>query len=95
MGSNLVYNTGMPDFVDKLKDNSSISEFMEYAFEKIDEMGDDEILKMSDKRAGEESKNIIRCKKKLYEIFSIFSGNPQKKEPTEDQKKEAKNKFRI
>lgn len=85
----------MPDFVDKLKDNHSFLEFMEYALNMINEPGEDGLIKLSDKRAGEEIKNMIRSRKKLIEIFSVFSSTNEKKEITQDQKKEAKNKYKL
>lgn len=83
------------DFIEKLKSDSSFKEFIAYAFEQIDTLTEDQILKLSDKRAGEEAKLTIRCRQRLLNIFSVFTETPNKKELSEEQKKEAKNKFRM
>lgn len=81
----------MQDFVDKLKDNPSFIAFKEYIFEKVEKISNVEGLsKLSDKRAGEESKLRERTKIKVMEIFSPFVDFKEKTAPTIEQVKEAK-----
>jgi len=83
----------MQDFVDKLKDNPSFIAFKEYIFEEVEKISNVEGLsKLSDKRAGEESKLRERTKIKVMEIFSLFVDFKEKTSPTVEQINDAKDK---
>jgi hypothetical protein len=92
----MVYNTDMEDYIHKLKDNPAFLQFEEFVIKQINGFDTVEGLeKMTNKRAGEEAKIRSITKKMLLDILSPFLNLNEKKEPTEDQIKEAKKKFNL
>lgn len=86
----------MEEYINKLKDYPPFLEFEKYIIGVIDELRDDESYeKLDDLRAGQEAKTNIKVRRKLLEILLPFINFQEKKEPTEEQIKQAKAKYNL
>ncbi len=86
----------MDDLIKKLKSDPAFSEFVSFILSEIEELDTvDGLEKLTNKEAGEEAKVRSKAKAKLYEIVKPFVEYAEKKEPTEDDIKEAKGRVGL
>lgn len=86
----------MKELIDKLKQNPDFLKFEEWAVSEIEKLDSVSGLdQMSNKRAGEEAKVRILAKNKIIAILAPFINYSSKKAISEDQKKEAADRFRL
>lgn len=86
----------MEELVKKLKSDPAFQEFTEYVISKIEELDTVSGLdRMSNEEAGEEAKIRSRTRDKLYEILRPFVDFKEKREPTEEEKRKAQEKYGL
>lgn len=86
----------MKELIDKLKQNPDFLKFEEWAVNEIEKLDSVAGLdQMSNELAGEEAKVRILAKNKIIAILAPFINYAGKKEISEDQRKEATERFRL
>lgn len=86
----------MEELIRRLKTNADFVEFSDYIVQVIDELDTVSGLEnMPNDQAGEEAKVRFKTKAKLYEILSPFINLKEKREPTEEEKKKASERFGL